>query len=83
MTDELMTIAEVAAFLKQHYQTVRSKIIQGVIPACDLTPESKHRSWRVLRSELMKWIKSGQPGPEPEKPAPLPAAGYKMRYRET
>lgn len=50
-TGSVLTIAEVAEYLRVHYVTVYIRVFTGAIPAFKVGSE-----WRILRSEFLKWI---------------------------
>ncbi len=64
MTDEFLTVAEVAALLKLNPQTVRNWIDNGTLPATKVG-----RRVRITRAELNAFIEAGaiMPG-EPKRP---------------
>jgi excisionase family DNA binding protein len=67
--DEILTIEEVAAYLKAGRRTVYRLAANGQIPAFKLGG-----TWRFQRAELDRWIAArigtpeGKPKPEEEKP---------------
>lgn len=51
---ELLTVAEAAAFLKLHSDTVKRKARQGELPAAKIG-----RQWRFDMDELREWLRNG------------------------
>jgi excisionase family DNA binding protein len=68
-SDEILTIEEVAAYLKAGRRTVYRLAANGQIPAFKLGG-----TWRFRRAELDRWIaartvtQEGKPKPDEEKP---------------
>jgi excisionase family DNA binding protein len=67
LTDELLTVAQLAAILKVNHQTVRNWIDAGRIPHVRVG----ERRVRVYRSDFQVFIRAGEPEsrraePEPE-----------------
>lgn len=52
MTDEILTIREVAAFLKVTERTIYRLAAEGQIPSFKVGG-----SWRFQRSDLLRWMK--------------------------
>ena len=65
---EIMTVGEVADYLKIHYITVY-RFIEAGLPAFRLGSD-----WRFRRADLDKWIAQRHVRPEESKPKPTPAA---------
>jgi excisionase family DNA binding protein len=59
----MLTISEVAKYLKLHELTVRRLAREGELPAFKVG-----RQWRIQRTKLQEWIdaRSGQGAPEDE-----------------
>lgn len=53
MTDQILTIKEVAAYLKVHERTVYRLASKGEIPAFKVA-----NSWRFKEEEIQSWIKT-------------------------
>ena len=51
MTDEVMTVKELAEYLKINYQTAYRKAKKGEIPASKFG-----RSWRFQKSIIDRWL---------------------------
>jgi excisionase family DNA binding protein len=51
--EKLLTIKEVAELLHREESTIRKRIKKGQLPAHKLG-----RSWYLLESELLEWIKN-------------------------
>lgn len=66
--DQILTVAEAAALLKLHPETIRRAIRTGELPATKFG----YRTVRINRSDLDKWVKSKGyvPTPEPEDEEP-------------
>ncbi len=60
---EVMTLRDVAAYLHIHYVTVYLMVKRGALPGFRLGGD-----WRVLRSEITKWI-AAQEGRPPQSAA--------------
>lgn len=52
--ENLMTIDEVACFLRVSHKTVRRLIIRGEMPSTRIG-----KSYRFMRSEIVRWAQSG------------------------
>lgn len=53
--DEIMTVKEVAEYLKLHHMTVYKLVQKGKIPATKVGG-----SWRFKKEIIDKWLKSNQ-----------------------
>lgn len=60
MTDEILTIKEVASYLKVNERTVYRLAVAGKLPAFKVA-----NSWRIKSQELETWI--GKQQQEPQK----------------
>ena len=58
MTDEVLTIKEIAEFLKLAEKTVYSMAQRGELPAFKVRGQ-----WRIRRADLERWIEQQQKGP--------------------
>jgi excisionase family DNA binding protein len=58
MTPELMTVPEVAVYLRTKERTVYDWLQRGVIPAFKVG-----NTWRFRRSEIDRWLESERSGP--------------------
>ena len=56
---EVMTLHDLAAYLDCHYTTVFRMVRQGALPG-SFRLGAGRGSWRVLRSEITKWIAAQQ-----------------------
>ena len=52
VNDKIMTVEEVAKYLRVHFQTVLKLLREGTIKA-----QKVGRSWRILKSEVDKYLK--------------------------
>lgn len=52
--ENLMTIDEVASFLRVHHKTIRRLIARGEFPATRIG-----KSYRFMRPEIVRWAMSG------------------------
>jgi excisionase family DNA binding protein len=55
--DELLTVAEVAARVKSHPETVRRWLKDGKIQG--VMPGGKRLGWRIRESELDRFLRDG------------------------
>ena len=60
---EIMTVYEVAEYLKLHYMTVYRMVKRGDIPAFRIGID-----WRFRREEIQRWIADRQIAPAAPKP---------------
>ncbi len=51
MTDEIMTVKQLAKYLHLNYQTVYKKVQKGEIPSSKIG-----RSWRFQKSIIDRWL---------------------------
>lgn len=51
MADEIMTVKELAEYLKLNYQTVYKKVQKGEIPGSKIG-----RGWRFQKSVIDRWL---------------------------
>lgn len=54
MTDDIMTIREVAAYLKLNEKTTYKLVAEGKIPGFKVGG-----SWRFRKEEIVQWTKEG------------------------
>ena len=75
--DQLMTVAEVAAFLRVGHRTVYRWIEEGKIPVVRLAGTTL----RIRRSSLLQWMAASEAGAlnEPEAAGPIPRARASIR----
>lgn len=78
MSDEIMTVLEVATLLKVADKTVYTMAQQGELPAFKVRGQ-----WRFRRQDLDAWMAAQVTG-APEKPAPKPQGQpRKLQSRRT
>lgn len=51
---DIMTVAETAAYLHLHPETLREKARRGEIPAAKIG-----RTWRFSKAQLLQWLERG------------------------
>ena len=68
--DEIMTVEEVAAYLKVSKNTVRRWCVKGKLPAFKI-----EREWRINKKELEKVIQQSSPGQDKVQEQSLVIAG--------
>ena len=52
--NEVLTLTEAAAYVNLSQRNMRELLRNGVIPA-----SCEYRQWRVLRSDLDTWVRTG------------------------
>lgn len=69
INDRALTVAQTAEFLNESEIVILDKINSGLIPASNIGRGSQRPRWRVLASDLGKYLLSTrQPAIEPAKP---------------
>ena len=63
MADEIMTVRQLAEYLKLNYQTVYKKVQKGEIPASKIG-----KSWRFQKSIIDHWLSEEKAVTKPSKP---------------
>ena len=60
MTDQLLTVRDVAALLQEHPVTVRRRIARGEIRATNLGGRRNGARYRITRADLTAYITRNQ-----------------------